>query len=697
MAASTKISATHLSRQAVVYLRQSSARQVQRNQESAINQRALATRLLELGWPEGQIHVIDEDQAMSAAQAEGRDGFRKLAADVGLRKVGIIMGYEVSRLSRNCADWHQLLELCGVFGTLIADVDGVYDPREFNDRLLLGLKGTMSEAELHSIRLRLDAGRLSKARRGELEHHLPTGLVRRDDGVVTLDPDISVVNRIRLVFERFTELQSIHKVLAHFGRHGLLLPRRQCSGIYSGQILWKDATAASLAQILKNPAYAGAFAYGRRIQDRSRAIPGRRSTGRVRQPPGAWLALVHDVYPALIGWDQHLEIQRQIAENTQRMRELMTRKRATRSGAAMLTGVVRCGRCGGAMYVRYRGDDGRHQYHCRKVSGHFHRSTCQSVSGEAVDKIVVEEFLTVLRSATIDALEEAERRQAENHGELVAQLATDVQRLEHAAIRAQRQYDNVDPENRLIAATLERQWEHALRDLQQARQRLADAERERPQAPPIAPELRDAFADADVQLPRLWPGLELEARKQLLRTMVAAVNLLRLDDGALQIRVVWRGGAVTERTIRVRTLSLRGSNAEKALADRMRELYAEGADDTEIVERLNAEGFKPCRADAFTLQVVRKTRARYGLRSNPTVARTEGVPGALTIRGMCELLSVNPSWFYNRIKTGELAISRDPRYHVYLFPQDPSLVEQLERLKRGETLIITVPEVQHNG
>ena len=246
MNGSTKILSTHLNRQAVVYLRQSDPKQVRQNRESAINQRALQERLRELGWKKEQISVIDGDQGTSGRHSAGRESFQKLVADVGLGKMGIILGYEVSRLARNNADWHRLLELCALFDTLIGDSDGIYHPRDFNDRLLLGLKGTMSEAELHSLRLRLDAGRLSKAKRGELVHHLPTGLLRTEDGAVILDPDVCVQERIRLVLHKFLELRTVGKVLHELVHHHIRLPRRQTCGLHAGEILWKEPAASTI-------------------------------------------------------------------------------------------------------------------------------------------------------------------------------------------------------------------------------------------------------------------------------------------------------------------------------------------------------------------------------------------------------------------------------------------------------------------
>jgi DNA invertase Pin-like site-specific DNA recombinase len=422
-----KIRSTHLNRQAVVYLRLSDPKQVRQNRESAINQRALRERLRELGWKKEQISVIDGDQGVSGKHAAGREGFQKLVADVGLGKMGIIIGFEVSRLARNCADWHRLLELCALFDTLIADSDGIYNPRDFNDRLLLGLKGTMSEVELHSLRLRLDGGRLSKAKRGELVHHLPTGLVRLHDGAVAFDPDTCVQARIRLVLERFMEAGSAGKVLHHLVNNRLKLPRRQVSGLRVGEVLWKDPSMSAIYSILKNPAYAGAFAYGRRRADPTRQVPGRRATGRIRRPPSDWLALVKDVYPAYITWEVHEEIQRKLKENDQRMDERFARKRAVRPGAALLSGMVRCIRCGHAMRVAYK--DQRFQYKCDGVRSKYGKHSCQVLSGHRIDDAVVCEFFRVLEPAQIDALQKVSEKQAEHQWQREKQVEQEIVRL----------------------------------------------------------------------------------------------------------------------------------------------------------------------------------------------------------------------------------------------------------------------------
>lgn len=695
MSSSAKVQATHLERQAVVYLRQSSPKQVLEHQESARNQRALQQRLLDLGWKKGQVAVIDEDQGLSAKHASSREGFQRLVADVGLRKVGIVMGYEVSRLSRNCADWHRLLELCALFDTLIGDTDGIYNPREFNDRLLLGLKGTMSEAELHSLRLRLDAGRLSKVRRGELIQHLPTGYLRTSEGLVVLDPNAAIQDRLRLVFDQFRELGSVQKVLHFLVKHRLQLPRRQVSGLYSGDLLWKDASAAALLSILKNPAYAGAFAYGRRIVDPTRQVPGRPSTGRKRRPRQEWLALVPNAYPAYISWTEYEQNQRTLAGNAQRIQERFVRKLALRKGAALLAGLVRCGVCGHHMRVSYK--DRRFQYHCSKAWSQYGRRPCQFIQGNDIDRVVVEEFWKALTPAEIDALQAVSARQAARHTELIAHLEQERVRLHYEAQRAERQYQCVDPENRLIAATLERRWEEALESLGRAESRLAETQAAGPTETLIRPELRRAFTDLGKQLPNAWTGLTVETRKALLRTLVAGVNLLRRADATLQVRIVWRGGLVTERVMRVRAFTLRDTDVERATIERIQELTAEGLNSDHVAERLNGEGHTPCRGQQFTGCIVTKLRRRFCIVSNLEKLRRGDGPKAYTVDDVARMLDVHSSWIYRRIKDERIRAPRDERYQCYLFPQESTTIDRMKQLKAGRIRQAVFPGVHHDG
>ncbi len=382
----TKLTLQHRQRLACIYIRQSTLAQVERNRESQFNQYHLAERAAQLGWPTHLIRVIDTDQAHSGASALDRTGFKELVAEVSLGRVGIIFGYEVSRLARNNSDWYHLLDLAAVFGTLIADNDGIYDPRLFNDRLLLGLKGTMSEAELHLIRQRLDAGRLSQIRRGEYRQVLPTGLCRMADGRVVKDPDEQVRHTLELIFERFNQLGSCPKVVRALQKTQILIPRRQLRGLDRGQLLWKDTSIGAVYDIIRNPAYAGAFAFGRRAvaANPSDFNASRAKKGRMRRSSDDWGALHHNIYPAYISWEQFVNNQEQL----QRSQTLFNKTPpdqvtgAARAGQALLQGLVVCGVCGYRLRVIYKAR-AKSKYYCTGKTRQLEGPRCTWVSGPA--------------------------------------------------------------------------------------------------------------------------------------------------------------------------------------------------------------------------------------------------------------------------------------------------------------------------
>ena len=686
MTISSKIKPTHLQRRAYVYLRQSTQKQVQENTESTVNQRAMKERLLSFGWKPDQIVIVDSDLGCSGSEATARAGFQLLVTEVSLGRVGVVMGYDVSRLARNCRDWYHLIEICSIFDTLIADTDGVYHPSDFNDRLLLGLKGTMSEAELHSLRLRLDAGRLSKAKRGELVQHLPTGLVRTESGVVR-DPDVHIQKTIRLVFEKFLELGSIRKTLIFFVRKEIKLPRRQVSGLEAGNVIWKAPSAAALGSILANPGYAGAFVYGRRRGDPRRQVPGRPSTGRIRRVRDEWLCVVKDAYPAYVSWDIFEEVQQRIATNRQKYEEHMRHKGAERHGAALLQGLVACRHCGRQMMLRYRENRRNYEYVCAAMQSGYLMKPCQHISGRMIDDAVVREFMSALSQAHIDGLARVEEKQCQEHRQLVAQFEREAARCEYEARLAEKQYNKVDPDNRLVAGTLEKRWEEKLLQLQAARQRLEDekANIASQSVRALTPELRKAFLDIGRNLPALWPKLNNPRRKELLRTLIRQVHLhKRRNEGEVEVRIVWIGDHVTDLVVDVPALTRKGGQKERELLAEVRRLEERGMGDEKIAKELNDRGIRTCRQCTFNRGTVQQLRLRHGALSPLETARRDGVPGFYKVPDLAPLVPIDPTRIYRLISAGRIRIEPDPTYKCYLFEKASKPIEMIRLLIRGE-------------
>ena len=443
------VTARHLGRKAVIYVRQSTPQQVLSNQESLRLQYALRQRARDLGWLEADVEVIDSDLGRSGATALQRQGFKDLIARVTLGEVGIILSYEVTRLARNCSDWYPLLDLCGYRQCLIGDRDGVYDPNSADGRLLLGLKGTISEVELHTLRGRLTAGLLSKAERGELAMLLPAGLVRGTHGVVTKHPDREVQERIGLVFAGFLELGSVGKLLRSFRARRLAVPRLD----RFGEVAWRTPTGGMITAILKNPAYAGAFVYGRTRSCRATYASGRLITARC--PMAEWKVIVKDRYPAYIEWAEFERIQAMLRDNHAEYARNRTRG-VPRDGAALLQGSVWCGRCGHKMTVEYRSAN---RYVCNFLQRSQGGPLCQHLPADPIDARVVAAFFAAVGPEELEAWNRAQdaRRQAEDA--LDRAEAQQVERLRYQALLAERQFNRVDPDNRLVASELERRWE----------------------------------------------------------------------------------------------------------------------------------------------------------------------------------------------------------------------------------------------
>lgn len=677
-----KIGTSHLERLAIVYVRQSSPKQVRSNLESQINQRALVERAYAFGWHRERIQVLDADLGQSAASAEGRDDFKSLAAEVALDHVGIIFGWEVSRLARNNADWYHLLDLAALFGTLIADVEGVYDPRLYNDRLLLGLKGTMSEAELHMMRQRLNAGRVSKVFRGEYVQHLPSGLVRLPDKRVVKDPDDQIRHVTELVFTTFDQLGSCQKTLSYFKRHDILLPRRQTSGFLKGESLWRKPSAAAIYEILTNPAYAGVFVYGRRPKDPRRRIPGRHATGVVRKPMEEWICIRKDAYPAYISWEQYLGNQARMRDNALRYQAITGSVRGyPREGAAILQGLATCGECGHMMKAAYKPGV---RYICEGLRKDFAEAICASLDGPSVEAAVVRAFFAAIQPAQLDALEALLAQRRQERANIERHWKEQVQRATYEANLARRRYEAVDPENRLVAAELERRWEEqlvALRQVQEGEERF----RQEPELLSLEPELRNQLEHISQALPDLWDSGQLtnEHKKMLLRSLISRVILKRTAADQVEVKIVWVSGHFSIDHVTPPVLRLADVNRYDEMVTRVHDLWQDGFTDDEIAEDLTKGGFHSARSLDVSAATVLKIRNRNRWMSNFHLhRRADKVDGMWTIHGLSKELGIDRNWFYRRIYKHKLTapdVICKPPYGNYLIQDDPKLINRLRR------------------
>jgi len=696
---SPKITATHLDRLAYLYIRQSTPKQVERNRESQAYQYQLTQRAEQLGWRPDRIRIIDGDLGLSASSSEHRDGFQELVAEVSLGHVGIIFGYEVSRLARNNRDWYHLLDLAALFATLIADADGVYDPRLYNDRLLLGLKGTMSEAELHLLRLRLESGRLSQVYRGTYRQRLPVGLLRQPDGTVVKHPDEQVRHALELVFTQFEELGSCRQVVRYLRRQQLLLPARRYSSGQSGEIVWKLPTDAAVYEILRSPAYAGAFVYGRRQTDPTQRQPGRRATGLVHKPREEWLQVSQGTYPSYISWEQYLSHQERLQQNSTLFAEKAQHAAgAVRKGTALLQGLAVCGLCGARMQPAYKAAS--HRYQCAELARRLGEPMCASLHGRAIDEVVVGAFFEALQPAQLDALAAVLAGQQAEQERLARQWRERLQRARYEAQLAERQYQVVDPANRLVAAELERRWETKLQEL-----RTAEEEQHRFQSQQgkvaLTPDLRRQLEHICQELPPLWNSgsLAVTHQKQLLRCLISRVILQRTAPDRVEVKIVWISGHYTVLSARVPIIHGEQITGYATLVKRIQELVQAGHEsDQQIAAQLAAEGFHSARSAAVSPVMVQRIRLAHGWYYSLHQSRYGSeIAGYLTPKALAERVGVERTWIYRRLYRGEIEakyLQRHPSSQIWLIENHPALIAQLQQALPGRR---PDTERQNNG
>ncbi len=713
-----KIQETHRQRFAYVYIRQSSATQVLVNRESTERQYRLSDRALQLGWSKVQIKIVDEDLAHSGSGVVTRHGFALMTNEVAMGQVGIILCLEASRLARNNAEWYRLLELCSVTDTLIGDLDGLYHPGLFNDRLLLGLKGTMAEAELHVLRMRLNGAIRNKAKRGELRRGLPVGLLWGEGpGQVVFHPDQAVTGAIRTIFEKFAELGTARQVWLWFQSEGLLFPHEKPNG----QILWVKPTYIAIHAVLSNPVYAGAYAYGKSRSERYVD-----ETGRVRKrtrllPRDQWAVLIPNHHPGFIDWAAFEMNQTRLANNSRPGPQTVTG--AAREGSALLQGLATCGRCGRHLRVYYQGKNSTPGYFCANSQAFNGRGIwCLRVGGVRVDQAVAQTFLEAISPAGTDAAMAALNEGQAEHQAALKQFRLQVERARYETTLAERRYRNVEPENRLIARTLETEWENKLRDQHAAEAELARKEQEqRLQLTDAQREQIDALAK---DLPRVWnaPTTTDRDRKELLRSLLEEVKIdVLTEEGKAHLVLRWKTSAITELDVVWKGPRTSPTRTDEETIDLLRRLAVHHPD-TVIAGVLNRQGRKTARGENFTANRVASLRTHWKIPCYRAPA-TPPEGALLTVEATAQELGVAAStllrWLNDGFIGGEQVTPGAP-WRIRLTPELKRLIVPdvpagyvtvfqamrllgvsrqtiMQRVKRGELSVVHVSRGKQKG
>ena len=651
MSDNQKIKSTHLQRLAYVYVRQSTAAQVEFNRESTDRQYKLAQRAIDLGWSKQQVKVIDEDLAQSGSSAAQRGGFTMMTTDVALGQVGLILSIEVSRVARNNADWYRLLDLCSVTDTLIGDEDGTYHPGLFNDRLLLGLKGTMAEAELHVIRARLEGGIRNKAARGELRRGLPVGFIwGEQDGEVLMHPDQAVTGAIHTVFEKFVQMGSVRQVWLWFRSEKLRFPLQTNT---LPDIKWVTASYHAIHTVLTNPVYAGVYTYGKTRQETFVDETGQVKKRVKRLPQSQWAVLIHDHHKGFIDWKTYEMIKARIAKNTRPVAHQDTG--ATREGAALLQGLATCGKCGRRLRVYYQGKHSTPGYYCtanKVMEGRAEH--CMRIGGVKIDEAVADAFLDAITPAAIEAALLAEKSIEADHDASIAQWRLQVERLGYEADRAERSYRAVEPENRLVARTLETQWELCLSKLKDAKKELDRRQRQNPKN--LTPDQRDSIRTLGEDIRLVWqsPTTTHRDRKELLQILLQEVNIaVEREKSEAHLILRWKGGVISELEINLLYRKIPPIRTEQDTIELVHRLAAHYPDAV-ITGILNRQGKKTARGDRFTANKVGNLRRYWKIpRFDAATAPSDGE--LVTIKKAADILGVATSTVHRWLADGFIA------------------------------------------
>jgi DNA invertase Pin-like site-specific DNA recombinase len=671
----SQIQPRHHQKMAYVYLRQSTMGQVRHHQESTARQYALQDRALSLGWQNDQIRVLDADLGLSGTQINHRQDFKTLVADVSLEKVGAVFALEASRLSRSCSDWHRLLEICALTGTLLIDEDGCYDPADFNDQLLLGLKGTMSQAELHFIRARLLGGKRNKARRGELRFPLPVGYVYGEEpGSVLVDPDQEVRSAVELIFKLFHQTGSAYGVVRHFAQEHLRFPKRAYGGIWNGKLLWGILKHTRVLGVLNNPCYAGAYVFGRYRGTKSLSRDGQIQSRSQKQPIDSWSVLIQDHHPGYIGWQQYLDNQQILSQNQTNKPQQMLCSTA-REGRALLQGLLLCGGCGRRLSPRYMGNGGIYPiYGCTgRHQDTIYRQECIHIQADLVDRAVSRRVLEVLQPEQLEIALRALKELQERSEAIDRQWQMRIERLEYQAQLAQRRYEEVDPSHRLVAATLEQRWNQALQELQ----RLKDDHQKHRQQQGIelsAQQRAELLALAQ-DLPGLWQAQTTSARdrKRMLRLLIKDVTVekRRLERKAL-LHIRWQGGAVEDLAVDLPLPMPVRVRYQETIVAQIRTLAARMTD-PQIAAALNQQPLRSAKGKVFTKSMIHWIRYRYGIPA-PVLKRSQ----ELTVKELARRLQVSISVVHYWIQRGHLEVRKLSATAPYWITITPEKETQLK-------------------
>lgn len=679
----SKIQKCHLQKPAYIYLRQSSMNQVRHNQESTERQYALRDKAIALGWPVDMIHILDGDLGLSGSHATLRKDFQSLVALVSMNKAGAVFALEASRLSRSCTDWHRLLELCAFTNTLIIDEDGCYNPSDFNDQLLLGIKGTMSQAELHFLRARLQGGKLNKAKKGELRRPLPVGYVYDDENNIVFDPDIQVQHALRFLFDSFRLTGSAYGVVHKFSKEGVDFPKRSYGGVWKGKLIWGRLTEGRVLGVLKNPTYAGAYVHGRYQSFKEIGSDGTFRCTTKMMPMSAWTVLINDHHEGYITWKQHINNQK-ILENNRTNGEETLLKGPAREGLALLQGLLLCGGCGRRLTVRYKGNGGIYPtYECNwKRREGLSTGSCMHLRSDLIDTPIINRVLEVIKpkqiEAAVKALEEIERREEAVDN----QWRMQIERAEYEANLAQRRYEAVDPDNRLVAGTLEKRWNEALLKFEEIRHKFEEHKQKNRIS--ATEDQKKQLLKLAHNLQKLWKAHSTSAkdRKRILRLIIKDITVEKTaEPKQIVLHIRWQGGAIEDIPVEIPASYSDQIRNKDHIIVRVREL-SQSYTDAQIVNLFNEEGLKSAKGRRFTISMIKWIRYKHGI-IGPVLKRAD----ELTVNQVMDRFSISRYVVYYWIERKFISARRLNHGSPYWISIDPQKEKELTELVKKSTKI----------